>query len=448
MKQLRRVVWAEGMYLAPQHFQTQSRYLEDSLTFTISSLWFRPYGVLGLELDVEAIRGGTLALVKGRGVMPDGLAFDFPEADAAPAARSIKEAFSPTSDSHVLYLAIPQRREGLPNLADNGTATRFVAGTQLRYDEATGEEERMVAVGAKNFRFVLDTEIVPGLIALPIARIRRAAGEKFAFDDQFVPPVLDIAASPRLISLLRDLVGRLEEKSDAVGGQLRDSGQAPADYWRREISSFWFLHTIHASITSLRHLLLAKHGHPECLFRELSRLGGALCAFLLKVHPRDLPLYDHDRLTECFSALETHVVRHLDLFGSDSRVVTIPFQPAESYFWTALLTDQRLLDRSHWLLEVRSNAGEAQIISRAPRLVKVCAEKFIRELVRRAIDGLPLRHVTAPPPQVPQKVDAHYFSVSKEGPCWDQIVRLRQVGLYVPGDFPGAQVNLIVLLED
>ena len=46
MKQLRRVVWTEGMYLAPQHFQTQGRYLEDSLAFAVSSLWFRPYGLL------------------------------------------------------------------------------------------------------------------------------------------------------------------------------------------------------------------------------------------------------------------------------------------------------------------------------------------------------------------------------------------------------------------
>ena len=30
MKLLSRVVWAEGMYLAPQHFQAQNRYFEEA----------------------------------------------------------------------------------------------------------------------------------------------------------------------------------------------------------------------------------------------------------------------------------------------------------------------------------------------------------------------------------------------------------------------------------
>ena len=449
MKQLRRVVWSEGMYLAPQHFQTQSRYLEDSIEFAVSSLWFRPYGLMALALDAEALKGGTAAVLQAKGVMPDGLAFHIPESDEAPPARAIGGAFSPTSDSHVLYLALPERRESLPNVADSGAggATRFVSGTQMRADETTGAEERVVGVGCKNFRLLLDTELSSSVTAIPLARIRRAGGEKFAFDEQFVPPLLDISASRRVVNLLRELVGVLEEKSHEMGGRQRSSGQAPGDYWRRELASFWFLHTIHSSITLLRHLLLAKHGHPEELFRELSRLGGALCSFSLNAHPRDLPLYDHDRLGDCFSALETHIRRHLEMIVP-TNVATVPFQPAENYFFTAAITDPRLLDRSRWLFEIQSKAGEAALISKTPQLVKVCSEKFVRELVRRAVPGLTLTHLPTPPPAVPARVEAQYFGITKSGPCWDHVLSTRQVGLYVPGDFPAAQVALIILLED
>src|ERR1700689_4800405 len=58
MNFLSRVVWSEGMYLGPQHFQAQSRYFEDSIKFAISSLWFKPYGLLGCGLDEEALRNG------------------------------------------------------------------------------------------------------------------------------------------------------------------------------------------------------------------------------------------------------------------------------------------------------------------------------------------------------------------------------------------------------
>jgi type VI secretion system protein ImpJ len=82
MKQLRGVVWSEGMYLAPQHFQTQSRYVEDSIQFATQSLWFRPYGLSVCEMDAEALRNGTVALLAAKGVMPDGLGFHIPESDA------------------------------------------------------------------------------------------------------------------------------------------------------------------------------------------------------------------------------------------------------------------------------------------------------------------------------------------------------------------------------
>src|SRR4051794_35998425 len=36
MRSLSRVVWFEGMYLGPHHFQAQSRYFEDSTNFATS----------------------------------------------------------------------------------------------------------------------------------------------------------------------------------------------------------------------------------------------------------------------------------------------------------------------------------------------------------------------------------------------------------------------------
>lgn len=95
MKFLSRVVWSEGMYLGPQHFQSQSRYFEDSIQFAISSLWCQPYGLLGCGLDEEALRNGTLAVVHARGVFPDGMPFLMPECDAVPPPRHVANLFPP-----------------------------------------------------------------------------------------------------------------------------------------------------------------------------------------------------------------------------------------------------------------------------------------------------------------------------------------------------------------
>jgi type VI secretion system protein ImpJ len=95
LRNLTRVVWSEGMYLGPHHFQTDRKYFENCIHFANDSLWFAPWGFAGYELDREALRNGTAALVHARGVFPEGLAFQIPECDTPPMARSISDAFPP-----------------------------------------------------------------------------------------------------------------------------------------------------------------------------------------------------------------------------------------------------------------------------------------------------------------------------------------------------------------
>jgi type VI secretion system protein ImpJ len=44
-------------------------------------------------------------------------------------------------------------------------------------------------------------------------------------------------------------------------------------------------------------------------------------------------------------------------------------------------------------------------------------------------------------------VDFEYFSIAKDGPCWDHIKQTRRVGIYVPGDLPEVELALMVVLE-
>jgi ribosomal protein L22 len=48
------------MYLGPHHFQAQSRYFEGAIQFVADTLWYRPWGFLGLELNQEALRNDAL----------------------------------------------------------------------------------------------------------------------------------------------------------------------------------------------------------------------------------------------------------------------------------------------------------------------------------------------------------------------------------------------------
>lgn len=451
MKQLSKVVWSEGMHLGPHHFQVQSRFFEEITHFGISQLWFEPYGVSGLELDAEALRNGTASVVHARGIFQDGLAFNMPESDPLPSPRGITELFPPTRESLTVLLAVPPLRLGTANCAlteqDLNGRMRLIAESDVIPDENTGLDEKTLKVGRKNIQILLDTEDPGDTLTLPIARIRRDGSGNYIYDESFIPPCTQISASPTLMLLTRRLIELLQEKSATMSLDSRARGKFQSGFSAQEVGQFWFLHAINSSLGPLRHHFFTKRGHPEELFLELLRLGGALCTFALDSQARNLPLYNHMALDVCFAELERHIREHLDLLAP-SNCLSIPLSPVANYFYEGAITDQRCLDRARWMISVHSPAlGDADVITRTLQLVKVCSAQFVPQLVKRALPGMVLAHVPVPPSAIARRVESQYFSIGRAGPCWDHIVQTRRVGVYIPGEIPNPEIELLVILE-
>jgi type VI secretion system protein ImpJ len=111
-----------------------------------------------------------LSLVHARGLFPDGLAFQMPDADALPPVLNINELFSSTRESLVVLLAVPERRPQGPNCAlDSEPAAmemRYRAEMLTLPDENTGRDEKQIQIGRKNIRFALETQDNQGLVTL------------------------------------------------------------------------------------------------------------------------------------------------------------------------------------------------------------------------------------------------------------------------------------------
>jgi type VI secretion system protein ImpJ len=447
MKSLSRVVWWEGMYLGPHHFQAQSRYFEDSIRFCVSMLWTRAFGMATYVLDTEALKNGTVSLLHASGILADGLAFNMPDSDPLPEPRNFAKLFPPTRYTLTVLLAISARRQDGRNCAlkeeeaDDGV--RFVGHASAITDETTGRDEKPVRLGRKNFRLLLDSESTEDTVSLPIARIMRSGSGDFVPDPEFIPPCIQVGASPRLMALTGRLIEIMEEKSSSLGRS--DAGDA-FGFSTRDIASFWFRHTVNASLAPLRHYYLSKRGHPEELFLEMSRLAGGLCTFALDSHPRMLPAYDHINPDVCFATLDKQIRDHLELI-IPTNCVQIEMTKTADYFYAGAITDERCVGRATWLLGIRSDIGEVDLITKAPQLIKICSEKFVTELVRRALPGLALSHVSSPPPAVAPRAETQYFLINRSGPFWDNIAQTRRVGVYIPGDIPNPGIELLAVLE-
>jgi len=450
MKNLSRVVWSEGMYVGPHHFQAQNRYFEDTIQFSTSSIWYQPYGFCGYNLDAEALRNGTVTLIHARGVFADGLSFHMPEFDELPEPRRIAELFPAMQDSVDILLAVPELRpDGFNcalNEAERALPTRYLAEEKPLPDENTGRDVKMIQLGRKNVQLLLSTESAEGMVVLPLARVRRQGTGQFVFDEHFFPPSLQISACPPLMAMVRRLIDVLQEKCRTVARPKQPGSATVSGFSAEGIANAWFLHCLNASLGPLRHLCVSKRAHPEELYVELSGLAGALCTFGFDSQPGSLPLYDHLHLAECFEAIDKHIRLHLELIVP-SNCVPIALTQSAPFFYEARITDERTLNKSRWIFGIRCAIGEADLIESTSRLVKLCARDFVPRLVERALYGLKLSHISVPPPALSPKLEFQYFAVDKTGPCWERLVKTREVGIYVPGELPDPEIELSVILE-
>jgi type VI secretion system protein ImpJ len=447
MKRLEPVIWAKGTFLTPQHLQIQDRFLENTLRFQLDALSFRPWGFGQLLVNQELLAAGTFAISSASGILPDGLLFEIPSSDPAPPPKPLAELFAPEQDEIDVYLAIPQYRDRGLNVSAmvRNADTRFRAEVESFKDENTGTTERPVQVARKNFRLLVEGESREGFSALRVAKVKRTPAGSFQLNPRFVPPLLDFTASDYLVSIARRLVEILSARSTMLSGTRRQKNQSLADFTTADIANFWLLYTINNYFPLLRHLFETRSGHPEELYATMLSLAGALTTFSLKIHPRDLPLYDHDELGTCFTDLDEKLRLLLETVVP-SNFVSLPLKLVQPSIYATSIDQDKYLVNTKMYLAVNAEINQGDMINKTPQLIKVCSANHIEHLVRQALPGVPLTHVSTPPSSIPMKLNFQYFSLTQSGLAWEAITRARNLAAYVPGDFPNPQLELIILL--
>jgi type VI secretion system protein ImpJ len=203
--------------------------------------------------------------------------------------------------------------------------TRYVSEVVVIPDENTATSERPIQIGRKNFRLLVNAEMQDGNSALQIARVLRTAAGVFERDHSYIPPVLHIAGSEQLMTILRRLLEILGARSATLGGMRRQKNQTLADFTAADIANFWLLYAVNSQLSGLRHLFASRRTHPESLWSAMNALAGMLTTFSTKLQARDLPIYDHTRLGPVFTELDEKLRMLLDTVVP-ANFVALPLQ--------------------------------------------------------------------------------------------------------------------------
>ncbi len=447
MRQMQPVLWTKGVLLNPQHMQTQDRFLEDLIGFQLSTLTFSPWGFHRLEINREALDAGAFALSSAAGVLPDGLLFDIPSSDPAPPPKPLEGSFGPDQKQLDVFLAIPEYRPGGFNVSSSSADrnTRYMAEVLLRRDENTGLAEKPIQVAQKNFRLLVEGESLDGSTTLRIARILRSPTGDYQLDPRFVPPLTDIRASDYVLAIARRLVEILSAKSSAIAATRRQKNQSLADFGVSDVANFWLLYTVNSHMPILRHIFETRLGHPSDLFSAMLSLAGALTTFSMRIHPRDLPTYDHADPSPAFTILD-EMIRDLLETVVPARCISLPFRLMEPSVYATAIDQDRYFESPQLYLALSADLDAADLIQKTRQLVKVSSSNQIDTLIKQALPGLELTHIENPPSALPVKLNFHYFALNRAGPQWDAVKLARNLAAYVPADFPNAQLELVVVL--
>src|SRR3954466_1290327 len=117
-----RVIWSEGLFLQPQHFQQQDRYFEQYIETPVLSLVSYAWGFAEIEIERVFLKIGKIGLRRLAGVFPDGTPFRMPDNDPLPAPIDI----GPDVRDQRLHIAVPLRRAGEVDSARRPSAEELI----------------------------------------------------------------------------------------------------------------------------------------------------------------------------------------------------------------------------------------------------------------------------------------------------------------------------------
>lgn len=434
----KKVVWSEGMFLQPQHFQQQDRYFERALENRVGEAVAYPWGFAHLALDETALNLGKVALASARGVMPDGTPFDFPERDAAPSALEIPA----DSKNELLLLAVPARRHGSVEVdgGDAGDATfaRYRAVDTEISDHNSGADNRApLRLADLNLRLLLARDKTDAWVTLGTVRIlERRADNLVVLDRQYIPPCLAVSVSPVLSGYVQELEGMLHQRGEALASRLAHPGRGGV----AEIADFLFLQTVNRYEPLVAHLRNVAPLHPETLYRMCVSMAGDLATFRDGRRPAAYARYLHPSPDKCFPQLMTELRASLSVV-LETTAIPIELQARKYGVHVAVIPDPDLIRSAGFVLAVNAQVPAEQLRVRFPTQTKLGPVEKLRDLVNLQLQGIALKPLPVAPRQIPYHAGFNYFELDRTGEMWKQLEKSGGLAMHIAGDFPGLEME-------
>jgi len=445
-----KVLWAEGLTLDAQHFQRLDLYHESRLRHIASAINPFAWGVQMARWSIEGVVSNSLHAQALTLIFKDGEIYQAPLSDELPLAIDLSK-LPAGEQSFVFYAALPVVKAHGGNLSSGEVQcddTRYAPCDEQTLDLYTDALSTNISYMRKKLRLLSHFDVRDAYECVPVVKIRRKADSSFEIDSTFMAPCLSVDADPAMSEMLRELLGKLTARAEALYRVQRQPRGHAIEAHVGDVGSFAMLTTVSAANAALAHCAKAGHCHPERLFDKLTELAGALMAFSRKYAISDLPAYNHENPAPAFGVLNAVISELLNAVVS-SRYVVIPISvdralgPYHQGKIDSMLTEQK----AGLYLAVSADMPGLRLVAEVPRQLKVASPNDIDALVRNALSGMHLVHMAQVPMEVPVRPNTYYFSIDNRGELYESMIKAQAIAIYAPATFQDLRLELFAITD-
>jgi type VI secretion system protein ImpJ len=430
-----RIVWSEGLFLRPQHFQQQERYLEDYIQGRASALRSYSWGLTEFEIERDLLAIGKFGLRRARGVFPDGTPFQMPDNDPLPAPIEVGAQIR----DQMVSLAVPLRKSGSPI----STRASGAAADMMRHRPSVYQVRDVMSdlttmadleVAALSARLMTQGEPSEGFAQIPLAQVIECRADKqVILEDRFIPTVLACSAALRLHTFLTELQGLLHQRGEALAARAVASGRGGA----AEISDFLMLQSINRYEPVVAHLAATGNCHPEELYRLALEITGDISTLTVSTRrPAQFPGYRHEALRASFDPV-IQALRSCLSVVLEQNAIPIPLEQKRFGISVGKVNDRTLFDSALFVLAARADVPAEDFRRRFPQQLKIGPVEQIRDLVMKQLPGVNIEAMAVAPRQIPYHAGFFYFELERGTEIWRALKTSGGIAIHQAGEFPG-----------
>ncbi|RLV61248.1 type VI secretion system baseplate subunit TssK [Parashewanella curva] len=411
----KKIVWTEGMFLSPQHFQQQERYLENYTREYATLVTPNCFGLYDLAIKFSLLSIGKIHVEHAKGIFPDGTPFSL--------MNGITLEVPENSAKKKVYLALPIARSGVVEVGEDERMRHRLAEHQVFDTSQESSEALNIEIGIPNVTLKLEGEDLKDYTLLAIAQILEFKYEgEVVLNEAFVPFCLHFGVSTYLRESISDLYAQMQYRAKTIAQRLTADGDSKS--YQSLTRDYLWLQALGAWIPKVGHWNENGYLLTHLLYLECVSMAGQFQGLEGKL-PKEFRSWNHNDLYGIFSRVFSEILVLLREVQIDN-VTTLSWNSnlfATRRLLRTIVKDRSLFHDGQFILVVKSSIGASRLCDEFPKAAKLAGNSAIAELVRNALSGVPLRNLPYAPTELKSKHDAAYFEINTQSELWQSIIK-------------------------